>query len=189
MGLITKQKSWVDEENVTYTDMNANFDTLYNAINGGIDNNNIDASAAIAESKLAFDTASGHNHDGTNSKLIPANAIWTVVGTLTTSTDAAPWLYIKNARTITAIAGIVKTAPTGDDIIIDIEKSGDNGATWTSIWNTTPANRLTISATNREGTQTSFDTTAVSAGDYLRVAIDQVGSSVAGADLTVNLTL
>ena len=189
MGLITKQKSWVDEENVTYTDINANFDNVYNEVNGSLDNNNIDGSAAIAESKLAFDTASGHNHDGTNSKLIPANAIWTVVGTLTTSTDAGPWLYIKNARTITAIAGIVKTAPTGANIIIDIEKSTDNGANWTSIWNTTPANRLTISATNREGTQTSFDTTAVSAGDYLRVAIDSVGSSVAGSDLTVNLTL
>lgn len=188
MGLITKNKTWADEENVTYTDINANFDTVYSAVNGNIDNNNIKSGAGIAESKLAFDTSGGHNHDGSNSKLIPANAIWTVIGTLTTSTDAGPWLYIKNARTITAIAGIVKTAPTGDDIIIDIEKSSDNGATWTSIWNTTPANRLTISATNREGTQTSFDTTAISAGDYLRVAIDQIGTG-GGADLTVNLTL
>lgn len=189
MGLVTKQKSWVDEENVTYTDLNGNFDDIYNEFNGGIDNANVDPSAAIAESKLAFDTASGHNHDGSNSKLIPANAVWTVVGTLTTSTDASPWLYFKNARTITAGAAIVKTAPVGASIIIDIEKSTDNGATWTSIWNTTPANRLSISAGNREGTQTSFDTTAVAAGDYLRIAIDQVGSTTSGADLTVNLTL
>lgn len=189
MGLVTKSKSWVDNESVTYTDINANFDGVYNEFNGSIDNNNIKSDAAIAESKLAFDTSSGHNHDGSNSKLIPANAVWTVVGTLTTSTDPAPWLYFKSARTITAVAGIVKTAPTGASIIIDIERSTDNGATWTSIWNTTPANRLTISATNREGTQTSFDTTALTAGDYLRVVTSQVGSTVAGADLTVTLTL
>ena len=32
-----------------------NYTTLQNAINGGLDNNNINASAAIAQSKLAFD--------------------------------------------------------------------------------------------------------------------------------------
>ena len=119
MGLITKQKTWADAENVTYTDINANFDDIYNEFNGGIDNANIDASAAIAESKLAFDTSSGHSHNGVDSKLIPATAVWTVTGTLTVNTDAAPWIYVKNARTITAVAAVVKTAPTGASIIID----------------------------------------------------------------------
>lgn len=189
MGLISKTKTWVDAENVTYTDINGNFDNVYNEFNGGIDNNNIDASAAIAESKIAFDTSSGHSHNGTDSKLIPATAVWTITGTLTTSTDPSPWIRFKDARTITAVAGIVKTAPTGASILIDIEKSADDGATWTSIWNSNQGNRLTIAASAREGSGTSFDTTAVAAGDYLRIAVDQVGSTVSGADLSVFLTL
>lgn len=189
MATITKTKTWADNEAVTYTDINANFDTLYTLANGNNDNDNIKANAGIVESKLAFNTSTGHNHDGSNSKLIPSTAVWTVTGTLTVSADPAPWIYVKSARTITAVAGVVKTAATGADIIIDIEKSTDDGANWTSIWNTTPANRLTIAASAREGTQTSFDTTAVGAGDYLRIAVDQVGSTVAGADLQVFLTL
>lgn len=189
MGLISTIKTWVDNENVTYTDLNGMFSTVYNLVNGNIDNNNVKSDAAIAESKLAFDTSSGHSHNGTDSKLIPSTAVWTVTGTVTVSTDPAPWLRFKDARTITASAAIAKTAPTGASILVDIEKSSDDGATWTSIWNTTPANRLTIAAASREGTQTSFDTTAVAAGDYLRIATDQVGSTVAGADLTVSLTL
>lgn len=189
MGLISKTKTWVDNEGVNYDDMNANFDSVYSAINGNIENANVKAAAAIAESKIAFNASSGHVHNGTDSKLIPATAVWTVVGTLTTSTDVAPWIYIKDARTISAVAAIAKTAPTGDSIILDIEKSSDDGATWTSIWNTTPANRVAIAASAREGTQTSFDTTSITAGDYLRIAVDQVGSTVAGADLQVFLTL
>lgn len=185
MGLISKTKTWADNEGVNYDDMNANFDTLYTLANGNIDNANIKAAAGIVESKLSFNASSGHNHDGSNSKLIPATIVYTVAGTLTVSTDPSTWIYVNGARTITKAVGVVKTASTGADIIVDIEKSTDNGATWTSIWNTTPANRLTISATSKEGSQTSFDTTAVAAGDYLRIATDQVGSTVAGANLQV----
>lgn len=53
MGLITKNKTWADEENVTYTDMNSNFDTLYNEVNGNLDNANIKANAAIDLSKIS----------------------------------------------------------------------------------------------------------------------------------------
>jgi len=52
MGVVTKNKTWADEENVTYTDLNATFDTLYNVVNGNLDNDNVKASANIAASKL-----------------------------------------------------------------------------------------------------------------------------------------
>lgn len=45
MGLITKTKDWVDNEVVTYTDINGNFDTVYNVINGNLDTNNVDTTA------------------------------------------------------------------------------------------------------------------------------------------------
>lgn len=52
MGLITKSKTWVDNENVDYTDLNADFDALYNEFNGNISNDNISPSAAITPSKI-----------------------------------------------------------------------------------------------------------------------------------------
>lgn len=53
MGLISKTKTWADEENVNYTDINGNFDNVYNEFNGNIDNDNIDASAAISTTKIS----------------------------------------------------------------------------------------------------------------------------------------
>jgi len=65
--------------------------------------------------------------------------------------------------------------------------STDNGDTWTSIWAATPANRLTIAAAGKAGTQTSFDTTSIAEGNLFRISVDQVGSTVSGAGLTVTL--
>lgn len=189
MGLITRQYTYTGGNTIDPSENNANENTLYNEVNGNLDNNNIKASAGIVESKLAFSTSTGHNHDGVNSKLIPAFGVFTVGGALTTSTDAANWLPIRQARTITEVFAVVKTAPTGASIIIDVEYSTNNGSTWTSIWNTTPANRLAITASNRTGSQTSFDTTSIASGSLIRIAIDQVGSTVAGANLTVTVKL
>lgn len=189
MGSIVKPKTWADGDNVLYSDINTNFDTLYNEVNGNLDNNNIKASAAIAESKITFSTSTGHNHDGSNSKLIPAFAVFTVTGAVTVNTDPSPWIPIRQARTISEVYAVVKTAPTGASLIVDVEVSEDDGVTWTSIWNTTTANRITIAASSKSDNQTSFDTTSISSGSLLRIAVDQVGSTVAGADLTVTVKL
>lgn len=42
---------------------------------GTITNTEISATASIAESKLLFNTSTGHDHDGTNSKLIAGSAL------------------------------------------------------------------------------------------------------------------
>ncbi len=76
---------------------------------------------------------------------------------------------------------MVKTAPVGADLIIDLNVGG------TSIWAATQANRLTITDGGTTATQTSFDTTALSESDQLTLDIDQTGSSTSGADLTVQL--
>jgi hypothetical protein len=76
-----------------------------------------------------------------------------------------------------------KTPPTGAALIIDIKKNG------TSIWNSTPANRLQLAATASTGTQTSFDTTTVAEGDLFTIDVAQVGSTVPGQDVTVQLLL
>lgn len=92
-------------------------------------------------------------------------------------------IYAPFSGTIKRVIGVVNTAPTGADLIIDINIDG------TSIWNTTQANRLTISASSSSGTQTSFDTTSVTEGDVITIDIDQIGSTIAGQDLTVQIEI
>lgn len=74
-----------------------------------------------------------------------------------------------------------KTAPTGADLIIDINRNG------TSIWASTQANRLKLVASATTGNQTSFDTVNFVEGDVVTIDIDQVGSTIAGTDVTVQL--
>lgn len=76
----------------------------------------------------------------------------------------------------------VKTAPTGANLIFDINLNG------TTIWST-QGNRLTVSAGQNSASTTTFNTTAVTEGDRLTIDIDQVGSTVAGQDITVQLLM
>lgn len=115
-----------------------------------------------------------------------ANAIlptfaFTVAGTLVVSTSVTPALIVHNSLTISKVYAYVKTAPTGANIIIDIHLNG------ISIWNATQANRLTIVAGAQTATQTSFNSVNLSEGDILTIDVDQIGSTVAGSDLTIEL--
>ena len=77
MGNITWTKSWSASDNGTVfggADLQNIQGDITTVINGGITNSNVNASAAIAESKIAFDTTSGHDHDGSNSKSVAATA-------------------------------------------------------------------------------------------------------------------
>lgn len=181
MGLITKPNTYTAGNTILASEVNSNEDTLYTLVNGNVENANIKSSAGIVESKIAFDTSSGHTHDGTDSKAIPKGFVFTITGTLTTGTSLAPVLVALATQTISKVYVNVKTAPTGADLIIDLNLNG------TSIWNTTQANRATISASATSGTQTSFDTTALSEGDIITLDIDQIGSTIAGADITVTV--
>ena len=150
---------------------------------------------------LAIDTNAGelYINEGTT-----ADSVWTkfakgsgsskivfqVAGTLTTGEDKTNWALSTITGTIIRALAICKTAPTGATLIFDIDKSTDNGSTFTSIWDATQANRVQIAAGQRAATpQTSFDTTSVSIGDVLRVDVDQIGSGAAGADCTVALVM
>ena len=53
MGTIVKPNTFSAGNTIIASENNDNFDTIYNEFNGSIDNDNIKASAAIANSKLA----------------------------------------------------------------------------------------------------------------------------------------
>lgn len=103
-----------------------------------------------------------------------------VTGTLATGTSQTPIVVITASETMSKVYANVKTAPTGQSILIDINLNGS------TIWST-QSNRVAIAAAATAGTQTSFDTTALVQGDVLTFDIDQVGSGTAGADLTIEV--
>jgi hypothetical protein len=102
------------------------------------------------------------------------------VGTLAVGTDKAPTLLAPCTLTITKVKLVVKTAPTGAAIIVDVNKNG------TTIF-TTQGNRPQIAAGATTGDSGTPDVTALAETDKLTVDIDQVGSGTAGADLTVEV--
>lgn len=105
-------------------------------------------------------------------------AVFSVAGTLSQGSGVGRFRFPFNATILGATAAI-NTAPTGQSVILDVNKNG------TTIF-TTQGNRPTITAgANATTTEPAPDVTTITAGDYLTVDRDQVGSGVAGADATV----
>jgi hypothetical protein len=103
---------------------------------------------------------------------------FSVPGLLTTGIKACRFLC-PLAATITKAYAVVMSAPSGADLIFDIHLNG------TTIW--AAANRVTIAADALSGVSTTFSSTSLVEGDYLDLYIDQVGSSTAGSNATVEL--
>ena len=106
-------------------------------------------------------------------------AMFQVYGDLTTGEKD---YIIPNAMgrsvTISKVYLIAKTGPTGADVIVDIHKSG------TTIF-TTQSNRPVIAAGATSGYTTTIEVPTWADGEYLTVCIDQIGSTIAGANVTV----
>lgn len=136
-----------------------------------------------AKDKSGTPTIYAINDAGTDYELseYTPTFVFPMAGSLFTGTSLTIQGVAPKALTIVKAYANVKTAPTGANLILDINKNS------TSIWNSTPANRLTITAGATSGTQTSFDTTTLAESDVLTIDIDQVGSSIPGSDLVVLL--
>jgi hypothetical protein len=98
----------------------------------------------------------------------------------TTGLNKTNKLIVDKAYTINKAYAYATTAPTGAALIFDINLNGS------TIWST-QANRLQIAAGANSGTQTSFNSTALVENDILSIDIDQIGSTLPGADITVVL--
>jgi hypothetical protein len=81
---------------------------------------------------------------------------------------------------IRAVRASVGTAPTGAAVRVDVNKNG------TTIF-TTQGNRPNIAVGTNTSKVTNMDVTALADGEYLTVDVDVIGSTVAGADLTVQI--
>ncbi|MEW9530590.1 hypothetical protein [Microbispora sp. NPDC049125] len=102
-------------------------------------------------------------------------------GTLTVSTGTFR-LYNDSGATLTikAVRASVGTAPTGAAVVVDVKING------TTIFASAPA-RPTIAVSTNTAKVTTFATGTISDGSYFTIDITQVGSTAAGADLTVQI--
>ena len=102
------------------------------------------------------------------------------VGTLTAAAGKA-FVVAPYGGTIKKIAARVGTAPTGAALQVDVNKNG------TTIF-TTQANRPTIAVSGVSATLAGQpEVLTFAAGDLLSIDIDQVGSTVAGANLGLSI--
>jgi len=212
MSSLSRLVEWDTGDTLTASDLNDEFDNILNDYNGGITNANISSSAAIAWSKIsktgaslsdftvyALETLSNVTisgvtdnqvltYDSSDNKWKNEDSTATgipqieraVYGNLATGTDQTLRWYNKTGDTLTIdkVFIYVDTAPTGASLIIDVNKDG-------STIFSTQSGRPTIAAGEHSGTSGTPDTTSVANGSYLTFDIDQVGSTVAGADLLI----
>lgn len=100
-----------------------------------------------------------------------------IPGTLYVANDLSWNPVSPQAMTAIKTWASVKTAPTGATLIM-------------SIYNVTQAavvGTVSIVASATSGNSTAYTTPAIAAGDVLRLDITQIGSTIAGADVTVIL--
>lgn len=89
-------------------------------------------------------------------------------------------LHAPRGGTITNVTATVDTAPTDADIIVDVNKAG------VTIF-TTQGNRPTIADGTNDDLASVPDITAFNQNDLFTIDIDQVGATVVGADLVVQI--
>ena len=179
MGVITRDYTYTAGNTITAAQNEANETTIYNEFNGNIDNANIKSAAAIVESKIAFNTSTGHSHDGVDSKLITVNRAFGffIAGSASVANNLS-WNPISpQALTTVKTWAYCQTAPTGANLIL-------------SIYNVTQAavvGTVSIVAGANTGNSVTYTTASIAQGDVLRIDCTQVGSTVAGANISVVL--
>lgn len=80
------------------------------------------------------------------------------------------------------ITAAVGTAPTGADLVLDVNVAG------TSVFAVDPTDHVSVAATEQSGDAAptaAADVIDFVRGDLITIDIDQIGSTVAGSDLTV----
>ena len=92
------------------------------------------------------------------------------------------------AVTVIDVTAAVNTAPTGASVLVDVDKATVAApSTWATIF-TTQTNRPEVAVSAFTSGVETPDVTSFAAGDFMRVNVDQIGSTVAGSDLSVFVT-
>jgi len=166
---------------IVSADVNQNFSDINSKL-FDLKDENINASAAIVDTKLATISTAGK----VNGSAMVAETVdgvrgqffWGLGGTQVVDTNVSFEYEATCNLTITGVELRCKTAPTGAALIIDINKGG------TTIFTVRP--QINDGSTVNAGVAT-LNVTDLAAGDVLTVDVDQIGSTIAGADVSIIL--
>lgn len=178
MATVTKTRTYSSGDTLTASNYNSDRDEIISGIND-ITNAQIDGSAAISESKLAF-SGSGHGHTGTSDgKVITVRRGYGfyISGAASVANDLSWNPTAPAAQTATRLAVHCQVAPTGASLTVRVYNI-TQGATVAS---------LTLSAAATDGNTSTMTTAAIAQNDVLRVDCTAIGSSVAGSNISVSL--
>jgi len=194
LAIIVLPTEWQDNQVLTASALNGNFDAIVSDYNGNITNANISASADIAWSKVSkagssiddladviiTTPSSGQvlKYNGSNWVNGTAGAVTYaafIAGVPSVANDIGINPRVRAAATVTRISAYARTAATGADLIVRVWDI-TTGATVGSV---------TVAAGANSGTTTVITNPAISAGDILRYDVTQQGSSVSAANITV----
>ena len=111
MALVSKTYTFTAGTTIVASEHNTNFDTLYNLVNGNIDNANVKASAGIVDSKLAQITTAGKVSGAALTSLtsIPSGAGIIPIANIDTGTTANKILILNGDAKIPAVDGSLLT--------------------------------------------------------------------------------
>lgn len=109
----------------------------------------------------------------------PSEAVFTIPGPLTIG-PRNPRFYVEDSRTIKHVVASVGTAPVGGVVVVDVNKNG------TTIF-TTQGGRPTIVSGGNYSPPAGPNVQSLSAGDYLTVDVDSVGSSTTGSNAVIRV--
>lgn len=109
----------------------------------------------------------------------PSGAMtWYIDGDIATGTSQSATVIMPFGMTLTDVDLAIKTAPTGQSLIVDINEDGS------TLFSTRP--EIDASAVREDGNH-AFSDTSLAAGSSITIDIDQVGSGTAGNGLTIML--
>ena len=172
MGTITKTKTWADNDNVTFTDINGNFDTVYNEFNGNIDNTNIKSAAGISASKLDATVVTTTGSQTLSNKTLTKPIVNGSVQGLTTDADGSTVTFDLSASNIhTVVLGGNRTLALSNDVagqafILRLVQDGTGSRTVTWFSTIKWANGIVPTLTTTINKTDVFSFLCTSAGNY-----------------------
>ncbi len=143
-----------------------------------------DGEHSLATQVLSGVDASASQVGHQKTALIPLT--WSLPGTLAVAAGSL-YVQVPVACTYAYTTATVGTAPTGAAILFDVHYHATVPASAVTTW-TTQANRPTIAISEfRNSAVTAPEVTSFAANSVLRLDVDQVGSTIAGANGTVTV--
>ncbi len=104
---------------------------------------------------------------------------------MVTGSKVIPSIVFPRACTVVRVDAYLDTAPTGAAFRLDLEAIAQGAGS--SIFDTNDYVEIAIAANTGNSTDMEGTNSVIAAGERLEVDIDQVGSTVAGSDLSITI--